>query len=302
MTQEKANKPDIYSVVTDRIVKALEAGTKPWTQPWQSMSAAGSVTRPLRYNGEAYSGINTLILWGYAMERGFDTPYWMTYKQAQELGAQVRKGETSAPVVYAGALNRSETDQATGEDNDVTIRFLKSYRVFNVEQIDGLPEHYHAKQVMPATDIERIERAEQFFVATGASIHHGGSSAYYAMSEDRIQMPRFEAFRSAEDYYATLGHECTHWTRHTKRLARDFGRKRMGDAGYAMEELVAELGAAYLCADLGLDLKDRDDHAAYIGSWLKVLKSDKRAIFAAAAHAQRAVEFLHACQEKEAAA
>lgn len=176
------------------------------------------------------------------------------------------------------------------------IPFMKGYTVFNIEQIEGLPAHYYAPAKSQLNPDQRIEAADAFFADTGADIRHGGSSAYYSPPEDYVQMPVFESFRDAESYYATLAHECTHWTRHKSRLDRDFGRKRFGDEGYAREELVAELGAAFLCADLGLTLEDREDHAAYIGSWLKVLKDDKRAIFTAAAHAQRATDYLHGLQ------
>jgi antirestriction protein ArdC len=144
--------------------------------------------------------------------------------------------------------------------------------------------------------VPRIERAEAFFSATGATIRHGGNQAFYTMADDRVQMPPFETFQDAESYYATLAHEITHWTRHPKRLEREFGRKRWGDEGYAMEELVAELGSAFLSADLDITLEPREDHASYIAHWLKVLKDDKRAIFSAAAHAQRAADYLHALQ------
>lgn len=143
-----------------------------------------------------------------------------------------------------------------------------------------------------------IDHAESLFAALGADVRHGGNQAYYTMAEDRVQMPPLETFRDAESYYATLAHECTHWTRHPSRLERDFGRKRWGDEGYAMEELVADLASAFLSADLDLTPETRPDHAAYIGSWLKVLKNDKRAIFTAASHAQRAADFLHGLQEE----
>jgi antirestriction protein ArdC len=176
---------------------------------------------------------------------------------------------------------------------------MKGYTVFNVEQIDGLPAHYYAKPAPRTCAIQRIERAESFFAATGADIRHGGDRAYYASASDHIQMPPFEAFRDAESFYATLGHEGIHWTKHPKRLDREFGRKRWGDEGYAMEELVAELGAAFVCADLELTPKLRDEHASYLDHWLKVLKGDKRAIFTAASHAQRAADFLHGLQLRE---
>lgn len=296
------NRPDIYSRITDQMIESLEQGVKPWSQPWNAAHAAGPVSKPLRHNGQAYAGINVLMLWVSAMERGFSAPIWMTFKQALELGGHVRKGEKGSPVVYAGAIQKTEEDAQTGEEIDRTIPFLKSYTVFNVEQIDGLPGHFTAKAEAVSNPEARIGEAERFFEATGAEIGHGGDRAFYAPGPDRVQMPAFEDFRDAGSYYATLAHEITHWTRHKKRLDRDFGREKWGDAGYAREELVAELGAAFLCADLGIELEDREDHAAYIGSWLKVLKNDKRAIFSAAAHAQRAADYLHSLQISEAAA
>ena len=144
--------------------------------------------------------------------------------------------------------------------------------------------------------MQRLDHAEQFFRNTGAVIQHGGNQAFYTIDKDYVKMPPFEFFKDAESYYSTLSHECTHWTRHPTRLDRSLGRKKWGDEGYAMEELVAELGSAFLCADLGLTPEVREDHAAYIANWLTVLKGEKRAIFSAAAHAQRAAEFLHKLQ------
>lgn len=294
MSRRSPDKPDIYSRVTHQIISFLKAGTRPWIQPWHSTHAAGPVSRPLRHNGEPYSGINILTLWGSAMQQRFAAPIWMTFRQALELGGHVRKGESGSPVVYASSCKRTDTDAEGNETDERSIAFLKAYTVFNVEQIEGLPACYHLPANPVANPDQRVEAAEAFFAATGAEIHHGGSSACYIPSLDRIHMPAFEAFRDGESYYATLAHEMTHWTRHDSRLKRDFGRERFGDEGYAMEELVAELGAAFLCADLGLTLAVREDHASYIASWLKVLKSDTRAVFTAAAHAQRAVEFLRA--------
>jgi antirestriction protein ArdC len=220
----------------------------------------------------------------------------MTFRQALELGGHVRKGEKGSLVVYANALSRSEVDEANGEETSRTIPYLKSYTVFNVAQIDGLSEQYRVQPAPRSEPVPRIERADRFFAATKADIRHGGDRAYYAAGSDHVQMPPFECFRDAESYAATLAHELTHWTKHTSRLDREFGRKRWGDEGYAMEELVAELGAAFLCADLDLTLDTREDHAAYLSHWLAVLKRDNRAIFAAAAHAQRAADFLHGLQ------
>jgi antirestriction protein ArdC len=285
-------KADIYQRVTAQIVASLEQGVRPWLKPWNAEHAAGRITRPLRGNGIPYQGINVLMLWGAAIERGYAAPIWMTFKQALELGGSVRKGEKGTSVVYASSITRTETDSDTGEESERDIPFLKDYTVFNVEQIDGLPAHFHTPATPQLDPVQRIERAEQFFAATGASVRHGGNQAYYSVASDFVQMPLFETFRDAESYYATLAHELTHWTRHPSRLDRSFGRKRFGDEGYAMEELVAELGAAFLSADLSLTPEPREDHAAYIGHWLTVLKNDKRAIFTAASHAQRAADFL----------
>lgn len=291
-------KQDIYQKVTDKIIADLEKGELTWLKPWSAGNTDGRIIRPLRHNGMGYNGINILILWSAALEHGFQSPFWMTFKQAKEFGAHVRKGEIGSMVVYANTITKSE-EQDDGSAEQRKIPFMKGYTVFNVEQIEGLPEHFYAK-VEPMTDTaQRIEHADAFFGATGAVVRHGGNSAHYSGATDHVQMPPFESFISPEAYYATLAHELTHWTKHKTRLDRDFGRKQWGDEGYAKEELVAELGAAFLCADLALTPEARADHAAYIQSWLKVLKDDKRAIFAAAAHAQRAVDFLHGRQAVE---
>jgi antirestriction protein ArdC len=219
----------------------------------------------------------------------------MTFRQAKELGAHVQKGQGGNLVVYANTITKTE-EQDDGSETEHKIPFMKGYTVFNVEQIDGLPEHYYAKPPQVIDPAQRIGHAEEFFTATAADIRHGGGRAYYSGANDHVQMPAFESFRNPEAYYATLAHELTHWTKHKRRMDREFGRKSWGDEGYAREELVAELGAAFFCADLALTPEPRTDHAAYIQSWLKVLKDDKRAIFSAAAHAQRAADFLHGCQ------
>jgi antirestriction protein ArdC len=296
---------NIYQEITDQIVQALENGVRPWHQPWNAAHMEGRVALPLRHNGVAYRGVNVLALWMQAMANGYATPVWMTFKQALALGAHVRKGEKGSLVVYADKITRTETDEKTGEESEHAIPFMKGYTVFNAEQIDGLSDLYYAKPAPLTPTIQRMARVEAFFAATGVTVRNGGNRAYYSVSTDHVQMPPIESFRDAEAYYATLGHETTHWTKHPTRLDRDFGRKRWGDEGYAMEELVAELGAAFLSADLELTPKLRDEHASYIDSWLKVLKSDPRAIFAAASHAQRAADFLHGLQadaEAEAAA
>jgi antirestriction protein ArdC len=289
---------DVYSRITGHIVAALEKGVRPWLAPWNAGHIAGRINRPLRANGIPYQGINVIMLWSEAVEKGYSAPIWMTFKQALDLDAHVRKGERGSLVVYASSVTRTETDEDTGEESERDIRFMKGYSVFNVEQVEGLPEHYYGKPAPRLEVMPRIERAEAFFTAVGADVRHGGGRAYYSISTDHVQMPPFEVFRDAESYYAVLAHELTHWTRHPSRLDRDFGRKRFGDEGYAMEELVAELGSAFVAADLDLTPEVRDDHASYVASWLKVLKNDKRAIFTAASHAQRAADFLGGLQPK----
>jgi antirestriction protein ArdC len=179
---------------------------------------------------------------------------------------------------------------------------MKGYTVFNAEQIDSLPGHFYAAVAPINKDNNRLETVEAFFAKTNGTIQHGGNRAFYSPTPDVVQMPEFQTFRDGESYYATLAHEMTHWTRHETRLNRDLGRKRFGDAGYAMEELVAEIGAAFLCADLGITPETREDHAAYVQSWLTVLKDDKRAIFTAASHAQKAADYLHGLQAQTVAA
>lgn len=293
---------DVYQDVTSRIIEQLEHGVRPWLKPWSADNLGGKVVLPLRFNGEPYRGINVLMLWGAAMAHGYPCPVWMTYRQAQEIGGQVRKGEKSSVVVHAGTFTREQENTKTGETKEVEGRYLKQYSVFNVDQIDGLPPHYYHRPEAPALPVaDRIAHADAFAEATRARIDHGGNRAFYAHEPaDRIQMPPFEAFRDAESYYATLLHELIHWTKASTRLDRDLGRKKHGDEGYAREELVAEIGAAFLCAALEITPEPREDHAAYLASWLEVLRNDKRAIFTAAAHAQRAADFLHSLQPQEA--
>ena len=292
---------DVYSRVTNKIIADLERGNLTWLQPWQAGHKAGPVSRPLRAGGKAYRGVNVLMLWAAAMEKGYNCPLWLTYKQAAELGGQVRKGEKGSLVVYANTFTKTGTDDK-GAETETEIPFMKGYTVFNAEQIDGLPAHFYATVTPLNADIKPLDAVERFFANTKITIQHGGSSAFYSPARDIVQMPELQTFRDAESYAATLAHECCHATRHESRLNRDLGRKRFGDAGYAMEELCAEIGAAFLCADLGITPETRDDHAAYIASWLKVLKNDKRAIFTAASHAQKAADYLNALQPQTDAA
>lgn len=285
---------DIYQEVTDKIVAMLEKGVRPWARSWGGPDDddTGPALRPLRHNGEAYRGINVLILWASAIECGFSSPYWMTYNQASALGGQVKNGSKSTKIVFFKALT---VEQDT--DNERQIPLIRSFSVFNADQIENLPAKYNLPEaVAPVASPDgknvRIPYVDAFVDALGVSLKHGGNKAFYVISQDRVQMPNFDSFDTGESYYCTLFHEDIHWTRHPTRLDRDF-KERKGYEGYAAEELVAELGAAYLAADLGLSSEPREDHASYLANWLQALKNDKKAIFVAASFAEKAVRYLH---------
>ena len=285
---------DLYQHVTNRILEDLECGVRPWLKPW-SVSNVGSSILPCRHNGIPYQGVNVLLLWSEAVTRGYAATIWMTFRQALELGAHVRKGETGTPVVFADRITRAE-DGENGESVERSIPYLKSYTVFNVEQIEGLPPMYLPRAPAPTSAETRHVQAEGFIAATRVIIRFGGDRAFYAPAFDVIQLPPLPAFRDTEGYYSTALHELTHWTGHPSRCARELNGHRFGSESYAFEELVAELGSAFLCAELGITPEVRDDHAAYLASWLAVLKQDKRAIFTAASQAQRAADYLRGLQ------
>lgn len=295
--RQKNGRADIYAQITGKIVCELERGVRPWTQPWAASKAGGAVTRPLRHNGEPYSGMNVLLLWSEGLARGYAPSTWMTFKQSIELGGAVRRGETGATVIYASRFTKTQTDSG-GSEVERDIPFLKAYTVFNVAQIDGLPERYYTQTVSRLDALSRLEYADRFFSNTGAILRHGGTQAYYSPSGDFIQMPPFESFRDAASYAATLSHELGHWTARAGRVGRDLSRYSKDKSERAREELIAELTSCFVCADLGIvpELEPRPDHASYLQSWLTVLSNDKRAIFQAAAHAQRAVAYLHSLQ------
>src|SRR5258708_5372855 len=225
-TMQKTDRQDVYTRITGQIVADLEKGVRPWVKPWNAEHAAGRITCPLRHNGQPYSGINILSLWMSATVQNFAAPIWMTFCQALELDAHVRKGEKGSLVVYANSITRTEHDEKSGEDVEREIPYMKGYTVFNVEQIDGLPELYYAKAAPTLDPVARIDHAEKFLHATGARIAHGGTRAYYSLSTDAVQMPPFESFRDADSYYSTLAHELTHWSGSKNRLDRDFGGHR----------------------------------------------------------------------------
>lgn len=275
-------KRDLHQEITDQIIEAIEAGTAPWQRDWTGTGAA--IHRPRRANGERYKGINVLLLWIAAEKYGFEADQWITFKQAKQLGGNVKKGERGTGIVYYSTFER-ENDNGDTE----TIRFLKSYTVFNVQQCENLPCHLTPDMLDDIdTGARRDVDLDAFFAATGAKIEIDGTQPRYHFGRDVIYMPRVQQFNSAGSFYGTLAHELIHWTGHRSRL----DRLKMGTnkEEYAFEELIAELGACYLSADIGAD-RGIDRSAAYIGSWLQALKNDKKYIFKAAAAAQKAVDF-----------
>lgn len=287
-------KTDVAAAITATILEKLEAGTKPWVQPW-----TGSPTcRPLRHNGEPYRGINTIMLWLAARVRSFASPYWMTYNQAHQLGGQVRRGERSSMAVFYKALGATEADtnaiaaDEPGEAGKPKKRFvLRSFNVFNVDQIDGIEAHYPKPELKPLPAYEQRAEIEAFFERVPAMVRHQGTSAFYRRDADEITLPPVDAFRDYPAYASVRAHETAHWTGHKSRLDRQFGT-RFGDQAYAFEELVAEIAAAIVGAQLGLPEAELDDHASYLKSWIKVLKQDKNAILTAASKADQAAELI----------
>ncbi len=290
-----ASKRDVYQSITDQIVASIEAGAGAFTMPWHRDTGTTMPTNAL--TGITYNGVNIVALWAAAEQCGFTTGYWATYKQWSLLGGQVRKGEKGSVVVFYKQTIVEVSDRESGKRENKSLLYARSSRVFNVEQVDGW------QPPKPATPdpIKVLVEAERFVMTTSADIRIGGDRAYYQPGADHIQMPdrdRFtgtETIDATESYYATLLHELTHWTGHGSRLDRDLSG-RFGREGYAMEELVAELGAAFLCSDLGITNRPRPDHAAYIANWLTVLKKDTRAIFTAASKANEAKTFLKGLQ------
>lgn len=278
-------KQTIYETITNQIVEAIEAGAGDYRMPWHR-SRFDIASSSNAETGRAYRGVNVLALWMTAQARGFSSGQWATYSQWQAQGVQVRKGEKAASVVFWKPLEASAAERA--HDAEPAGRFVaRGYSVFNADQVDG----YEAPAVPQLPESERIAAAETFFAAVPAEVRHGGNSACYIPSADRVQMPPFGQFHRAQDYHGTLAHELTHWTGAKHRLNRDLST-RFGSEAYAMEELIAELGAAFTVGQLGLPSVPREDHAPYIADWLRVLKNDSRAIFIAASRAQAAADYL----------
>ncbi|MGR5465243.1 ArdC family protein [Photobacterium damselae] len=278
---------DMYQIVTDRIIAALENGVKPWACPWDKTQQCDML--PVNFKTKAqYSGINILLLWSETVEKGYSSPYWLTYKQAAELGGNVIKGQKGTAIIYY-KLWEKENEDGTEEK----IPMLKSFTVFNLDQIENIekPAVTVSEERTKHSDFTIMANVEDTIQKTGAVINHLGVRAFYSPSQDSITMPQQDRFQSSSDYYATLLHELTHWTAHKSRLDRNL-KGKFGSKDYAFEELVAELGAAFCCADLGVfgDVQ----HESYIASWLTALQNDKKYIFKAASLASKAHQFLTA--------
>lgn len=279
---------DIAADITARILIDLQAGVLPWKKPWDG-ARVGPAMLPRRASGEFYRGVNVVLLWSAAAASGYDLPWWLTLQQANTLGARVRKGERGEVVVYYGRKTIESPPGRRDSAPERWIRFLKSYVVFNAAQIDGLPARYLTAPAAPP--VRALDWHERWFEALGIARFATCDRACYSPARDAIGMPPVAAFDSADLYAQTLDHEAVHATAAPHRCARDFSRRCPGHA-YAVEEIVAELGAAYLGAHLGLPPGHIDDHSAYIGDWIGALNHDRRLFLDAAAKAQAAVDWL----------
>ncbi|MBV9510540.1 MAG: DUF1738 domain-containing protein [Caulobacteraceae bacterium] len=280
----------LYQEVTDAIIAQLEAGRAPWVQPWDAAAARPGLPRNAA-TGRDYSGVNVLILWGAVIAQGYPSQGWLTFRQALKVGGCVRKGERGTPVVFADRfIPKAEIARAARDGGEPgAVPFLKRFTVFNLAQCEGLDGL--AAEPAPLPEREIIPHAEALIAATGADVRVGGGEAFYAPSADFIQVPPQPAFREQINYYRTCFHELSHWTGHPSRLSRDQSGARRSHP-YAREELVAEMGAAFVCASLGVVPTVR--HADYLAGWLALLREDNRAIFRAASQASKAADFLSA--------
>ena len=290
MTAAKSRR-DIHAEITDQLIKAIETSPAKPLLPWRR--SGGPLWVPVNaLTHKAYNGVNIIALWIGAEARQFPAPIWATYKQWLELGAQVRKGAKASPVAFYKEY-AAEPDPER-EDDDGKRRVAKASHVFNCSQVEGYTPPGAPARLGP---VERIAGVDRFLANTAAKVEHGGESAFYRQSTDTIHMPDEGLFvdtatmTRTEGYYAVLAHEHIHWCGAPHRLNREFG-KRFGDQQYAAEELVAEIGAAFLAAELQFTQDTRPDHAQYLTQWLKLLKGDSRAIFTAAAKASQAVQYL----------
>lgn len=283
---------DIQQDITNRIIAELENGTAPWVKPWRSTAghnvAANAVTK------RPYSGVNVILLWMAMSANGWTTPRFLTFKQAKEAGGTVRGGEKGTSICF---MKRIVGKDKVDPEKLRQFSMLRGYTVFNIAQCDGLPEKlFDTTPAKVRNPDQRDELIDAFVASTGADIRYGHGEACYRPGVDNISMPSFESFKNADTFYCTLNHELVHWTGIKSRCDRDL-LNRFGDARYAAEELVAELGTSFICAEFGIDVVSHN--ASYIASWIKLLKSDNKAIFTAAAKAQEAVNFLRGLALKD---
>ena len=280
-TKFSKTRTDIYQTITDSIIAALEAGVKPWSCPWQRVSGMSGL--PSNYaTSIAYSGMNIMLLWCSASKQGFSDSRWMTYKQAQAAGGQVRTRERGTTAIFYTTL---EKENAAGEVEHIPM--LKTFTVFNVQQIDGLA--LTTETVSPEATFDPVPQVENLLRKSGANIIEKGQNAFFSPSTDEVWLPERHLFPDAANFYATGLHELIHWSGGKKRLNREM-KGKFGSADYAEEELIAELGSAFLMADLGIE--GEVQHESYIASWLKELKNDKRYIFKAVSAASKAHRYL----------
>ncbi|RWM09746.1 MAG: DUF1738 domain-containing protein [Mesorhizobium sp.] len=287
-----SDRADIYARITNQIIAAIEAGAGEFVMPWHHEGTA--TARPINVaSGKAYRGVNTLALWAAAQSSGYPDGLWGTYRQWQALGAQVRKGEKATTIVFWGQIgdNTDEEGEDAGDASERRRSFARGYSVFNCAQVDG----YEPEPMVAPSEEERIAHADAFYSNLGINTVYGGNEAYYLPSADRVHVPVFGSFRDVASHYSVLLHEGLHATAAKHRLDRDLSG-RFGSEAYAMEEIIAEAGAAMVLADLSISAHPRPDHAAYISGWLKVLRDDTSAIFTASSKAQAAVDWMHAQQ------
>lgn len=283
---------DVYTRITSEIIAAIERGAGPFKMPWHHDGS--TVSRPINLASQKpYRGINVLALWAAADTLGYRKGLWGTYRQWQAQNAQVRKGERGSTVVLWKQCYSTDDPHENNDDDGKLQRpfFAQAFTVFNVEQVEG----YTARKPHLIDTTERLEQADRFIDNLKIKCIFGGDAAYYDTLSDTVHMPPFAQFKSAEGYAATYIHECGHATGASHRLNRDLSG-RFGSESYAAEEICVELLSSFILADLGIANEPRPDHAAYIHSWLKKLRTDPRAIFTAASKAQIAADWMHACQ------
>lgn len=298
MARSRTSKFDPSEVITNELIRVIERGVLPWRKPW----TAGASTRPLRHTGEPYQGINNFLLTMRTQLSGYASPFWMTIRQANALDAKVRKGEKSSVVVFYGQANKQEVDHAD-DDEDRTetggFRFQKAYRVFNAEQVEGLSDGFHPKPTAPQDHPphEPIPHMQTFFDAIDIVTSFTGREAYYMAAVDKVYMPDISLFEDPRSFYGVWAHELGHATKARHRINRSYGDARFGNTAYAREEIVAELTSCFLGQELGFSAHTLEMSAAYLDNWLRVLRSDKQAIFKHAADAQRACDWLIAASK-----